>query len=65
MQLARVLTDIVKAPADVLFFLILKFLLSFWRERKSERKRKREKKKNLTVVYCAWGLLVRIEYSLL
>jgi hypothetical protein len=42
MQLARVLTDTVKAPADVLFFLILKFLLSFWRERKSARERERE-----------------------
>jgi hypothetical protein len=52
MQLARVLTDIVKAPADVLFlFLILKFLLSFWRARNRERERE---KKNLTVVYCAW-----------
>jgi len=54
MQLAGVLTDIVKAPADVFLIKILKFLLSFWRERKSAREREREKKTNLTVVYCAW-----------
>jgi hypothetical protein len=59
MQLARVLTDIVKAPADVLFFLFWNFFsVSGERERARararEREREREQKKNLTVVYCAW-----------
>jgi hypothetical protein len=61
MQLARVLTDIVKAPADVFFIKILKFLLSFLRERKSESEREEESDSCILRV----GLLVRIEYSLL
>jgi len=46
MQLAGVLTDIVKAPADVFLIKILKFLLSFWRERKSAREREREREED-------------------
>jgi hypothetical protein len=62
MQLPRVLTDIVKAPADVFLIKILKFLLSFWRERKSEREREEEESDSCILRV---GLLVRIEYSLL